>query len=271
MITASMLFAPDRVRDGMHRCFYCGASCGDDHSKKEYVKKTFTNRDIVKFPGSNYVCGPCVESLATVTQTKLVDGDIKTGRGAAPRTYSWVLDGKNNRAFSKKHFDFARSIIGCPPEPPFSIVLADSGKKQIIFRAPVNYDRDVFVVQFEEAHVCIKSSSWEYYLNTATIASAAIGKKMLSAPNQFSCFLNTVTLYGTEAPLEEWIKIHNEPMSKVASWVCKGKKDARDEDIVSSRISAEISGCSRREEHAAEQRTAGKDETNRSQLLFDFA
>jgi CRISPR type IV-associated protein Csf1 len=245
MITASYLFAPEKHQPGNQRCFYCGMLCGEHHTKDEYVKDTFTNRDIVKFPGSDFVCGCCVESMATLVTTTLIDGDVKSGRGGAPRTYSWVLDGRNNKAFSKAHMDFARNILSNPPEPPFSIILSDSGKKQLIFRAPVNYDRYRYVIQFEEVHVEIDLSRWDYILKCATMASAAIGKKALLSPNEFSCFLSSVTFYGTENPIEEWIEIYSEPMAKVAAWVCKGKEDARNEDFVSARIQTKDRGSDR--------------------------
>ena len=34
------------------KCFYCGKECGSEYKKKEFVKKTFTNYDIIKNPVS---------------------------------------------------------------------------------------------------------------------------------------------------------------------------------------------------------------------------
>lgn len=271
LLTASYLFSPEKHNPGEQRCYYCGLPCGDEFSKKEFVKPTFTNRDIVKFPGSDFVCGCCVASMDTFVDTTLVDGEVKTGRGGAPRTYSWVLSGSGNTAFSKKHFDYARQILSDPPAPPFSIVLSDSGKKQIIFRAPVNYDRERFVVQFEEEQIEIDASQWEYFLRTATIASAAIGKKALLNPDELMCFMSTVKYYGNEQPLEDWISIHNVPMAKVAAWVCKGKEDARDEDFVSTRIPAEAGRGDGLPEGERESGKTGGDQTGGDQLLFNFA
>lgn len=269
MITASKLFAPDEYRPGEHRCYYCGLDCDDSFTTKEHVKKTFTNRDVVKFPGSEHVCGCCVATLITITTTTLIDGDVKSGRGGAPRTYSWVLSPDGNKAFSKKHFGFAREVLSSPPAPPFSIVLADSGKKQIMFRAPVNHDRDNYTVQLEEQQIDI-DDGFASILEAATLASAAIGKKSLSKPDEFNNYRQCVELFGDESILENWISIHNEPMAKLATWVCKGKKDARDEDFVCARIPAENSRSGRPEKKERSEKRGGN-KTTGDQFLFDFA
>jgi CRISPR type IV-associated protein Csf1 len=244
IITASKLFAPHEHRKGDERCFYCGLDCDQSHTVKDHVKKTFTNLDIVKCPGSEYVCGCCVASLITVTTTVLFDGDVKTGRGAAPRTYSWVLTGHQNKAFSKKHFDFAREMLSNPPAPPFSIVLADSGKKQIIFRAPVNFERDIFNVQFEEEQILVDRARFEELLTLATYISAAAGKRALLSPD-FNTYRQCVEYFGDEKLIEQWDTVHSEPMAKLAAWVCKGKDDARLESSVSERLQTATCGDSR--------------------------
>lgn len=280
MKTASYLFAPHLYIAGEHRCFFCGLSCDETHTKKQYVKDTFTNRDIVAFPGSDYVCGCCVASLDTIVETKLIDGEVKTGRGGAPRTYSWVLTENGNSAFSKKHFCFARETISNPPEPPFSIVFADSGKKQIIFRAPVNYDREIFSIQFEEEQIEIRGLQFEEYLNIATRAAAAIGKKALLSPDEFSCFLACDKLYGTTDVLEKWIEIYTQPMAKVAAWLCESKgsqnertsreESERNDITIGTAIPSEIGGSDRLPEQKRKPEAARKCETVRDQLLLDF-
>jgi len=237
MITAPKLFAPSEYRHGKQRCFYCGIDCDESHTVKDYVKKTFTNYDIVACPGSAYVCGCCVASITTITTTVLIDGDIKTGRGGAPRTYSWVLTEHGNHAFSKKHLGFARDILLNPPTPPFAIILADSGKKQIIFRSPVNFDRNLFIVQLEELRVLVDRSRFQEVLGLATCISAAIGKKsLLLEPAAFNNYRRCIELFGDEELIDKWISIHNEPMAELAAWVCKGKEDARHDSFVSKRI-----------------------------------
>jgi hypothetical protein len=64
-MTASSLFA-SKNSEGVNRCYYCGTVCGDEYHTADYVKDTFTNRDIVRYPGFEFVCIGCVESMGQV-------------------------------------------------------------------------------------------------------------------------------------------------------------------------------------------------------------
>jgi hypothetical protein len=270
-ITASYLFAKEKYLLGDEKCFYCGISCGQEYNKKDFVKPTFTNRDIVKNPGSDYVCGCCVDSMRTGGDDLiLIDGDIKAARSATPRMYSWILSQSGNKAFSKRHLDFARSIIVDPPNPPFSIILADSGQKQLIFRAPVNYDKKSFVVLLEEKEISVFPYTIKKYLEIAVLVSAACGKKSLTDPDQFNNWKNVIEMYRSEIPLVEWIKIYLSPMGELAAWLCPGKEEALNGDFVSGRLQKETCGNS-----GQEVKNTGNGENNSqgrsNQILFDFA
>ncbi|MGD9157004.1 MAG: hypothetical protein PVG39_01230 [Desulfobacteraceae bacterium] len=245
MITASYLFDSSNYYHGQNKCYYCGLPCGNHYLKQDYVKETFTNRDIVKNPGSNFVCGCCISSFAGLGKTEQIDGTVKEGRGGAPRCYSWILTLDWKKAFTKRHLDFCRTILFDPPKPPFSIILADSGQKHLIFRAPVNYDRDMYSVLLEEKEIIVDRVQLRRILDCALIASAAIGKKSLTNPDQFINWKNTVEFYGSESPLEEWCNIFSSPLGELAAWICPGKEECRNESIVSTRIQTEVSGIDR--------------------------
>lgn len=271
-LTASYLFAPEQYISGNYVCFYCGLSCDDTYKTKQYVKDTFTNRDIVKYPGSEYVCGCCVASMATFAETVLIDGEVKKdGRSGAPRAYSWILTKHGNTAFSKKHMDYLRSVFNSPPTPPFAIVLSDSGKKQLIFRAPVNYDVSNFIVQFEDDQVLVDIHEWKRILPIATKLSAAVGKKALLDPCNFNTCLSCINYFGDEQPLEQWLAVYNTPVAKLAAWVCKGKDDARIEYSVKNGISEKIVERVRSERTSAKQNTGRGGKTTSNQLLLNFA
>lgn len=238
MITASYLFSKIKYNPGNEKCFYCGIDCDETYKKKEYVKKTFTNRDIVRYPGSDFICGCCVESLAGNYEVEQIDGTVKTGRAGQPRMYSWILTEKKRLAFTKKHLEFARENILSPPDPPFSIILADSGQKQLIFRAPVNYDKSRFVVMLEEKYIEANPVMLKIYLEKAILCSAAIGKIALKKPDEFNNYKNIIEYYGDELPLVEWMEIYNIPMGQLAAWLCPGKKEAKEhENVISRRVS----------------------------------
>jgi hypothetical protein len=103
-MTASQLFASN---PGPHKCYYCGTSCDSKHLTKDYVKDTFTNRDIVRFPGSEHVCTGCVSAMGEGEDEMLMlDGSVKVrqnARGMCPRMYSWVLTATERKAGTKAH------------------------------------------------------------------------------------------------------------------------------------------------------------------------
>ena len=238
MITASYLFKSEKYNLGENNCFYCGNNCDEQYTKKKFVKDSFTNRDIVKYPGSDFICGCCVESLSGIYEVEQIDGTKKSGRAGQPRMYSWILTEKKQSAFTKKHLFFARENIFFPPDPPFSIVLADSGQKQLIFRTPVNFDKVCFDVMLEEKIINVKPKILKSYLDKAILCSAAIGKIALKNPDKFNNYRSIIEMYGNEVPLVEWMEIYNSPMGELAAWLCPGKKEAlKNGNVISRRIS----------------------------------
>lgn len=267
-ITASRLFAPDQYKTGNNRCYFCGLDCDDSHKTKDHVGPSFTNRAEVYHPESLFVCGCCVASTQGLAETTDISGETRIGRAGAPRMYSWVLSEAGNKAFNKKYMDFARASVLCPPEPPFSIVLADSGQKQLIFRSPVNHDRNVFIVQLEERRIEVDLSVFGSVLERATQLSAATGKKALIEPDRIGNFIQCVDFYGNESAIEKWIEIYSTPMGILASWLCKGKEDARNDECISGRIQEE--NC-RSIDHSPETEKPRTPERTGNQLLFNFA
>ncbi|ADK81620.1 hypothetical protein [Sediminispirochaeta smaragdinae] len=269
MITASYLFAPNKYNIGEHRCFYCGMPCDGTYTKKKYVKQTFTNRDIVKYPGSDYVCGCCVESLSGIYEVTQIDGTTKIGRAGQPRMYSWVLTENKKLAMTKKHLRVLRRICLSPPKPPFSIVLADSGQKQLIFRAPVNYDQNIFSVLLEEKEISVEIATLKKYLQKAKLVAAAIGKIALKNPDEFINYKNIIDLYGSEGPLVEWIKIYSSPLGELAAWLCPGKEEAKNDFVISTRISSKAGGIGRYVEKSTGNGREGN-QGGSDQVLFEF-
>ena len=80
------------------KCFYCGKECGSEYKKKEFVKKTFTNYDIIKNPVSEYICDECVWAFGSKSEIQMIDGEVRQGN---PRNYSWFIT-KTKRTDGKK-------------------------------------------------------------------------------------------------------------------------------------------------------------------------
>jgi len=230
---ASYFFGHD---SGNKLCYFCGNECNQRFNTTDYVKDTFTNRDIICFPGSQYVCQGCVESLGngSYDEMLMLDGTIKlrkNARGMSPRMYSWILTQKERLAATKAHIKDLREIILKPPNPPFAIVLADSGQKQIIFRCPVAYDQDNFPVLLEEEVIIVNIEHLKGYLEIATRLSAAVGKIALLEPNSINVVTRLFEYYGGsfESLYVSWLKIYRQPLARLAAWLCKNKEESENE------------------------------------------
>ena len=210
-----------------YRCYYCGAPCDDSHTTKFHVQDTFTNRDAVHFPGSPYICPGCVEaSGAGPDKMEMLDGSIKVRenqRGMQPRMYSWVITPAKRWAATKAHIVLLRAFIMNPPEPPFVVVLTDSGQKQLLFRAPVAHDRDRFPVMLEDHVIEVYREELGRALVAADALAEAIGKPALLAPYSMSQWIACEAHHGTTDPMEAWGEWKNTNTGKLAAWLAKSK------------------------------------------------
>jgi hypothetical protein len=274
-MTASQLFAGNKHNHGTNKCYYCGSECDDQYTTKDYVKDSFTNRDIVKYPQSKYVCFGCVYSLGGGEDTMpFIDGSTKerqNKRGMCPRMYSWVLDGKNNMAGTKAHIKQWRQLILNPPEPPFSIVLAESGQKQIIFRAPIAMDTENFNILLEDQVIEVNKEQLKNLLALALPVVAALGKPALTGEINFNSYNRYMEYHGEIESLEKWIEVKNQPLASLAAWLSPSKEDAQNEHRSTERreIPADISRACGQEPSTT---TNGNriDQGSGDQILFDF-
>ena len=250
-LTASMLFAGQSQCAGEYRCYYCGAYCDETYKTNEYVKSTFTNRDIVRFPGSEYVCFGCVESLGQGPDSiEMIDGTIKertTPRGMQPRMYSWVLTQTKKVAATKAHRKYLREIILNPPEPPFVIVIADSGQKQLIFRAPVAMSRDGYPLLLEDQRIEVVPAVLLERLKMTPPICAALGKPALLGEITTGSYVRYEEYHSSIDGLERWLRIREEPMSRLAAWLSPSKEEAQYEypGIKRTGIQAKTGGYNR--------------------------
>jgi len=232
-MTASELFAGRNHNNGDHNCYYCGASCDDQYKTADYVKETFTNRDIVKYPQSQYVCIGCVKSLGNgEDEMPFIDGTTKireNARGMCPRMYSWILFPDHKLAGTKAHIKQWREILLNPPDPPFAIVLAESGQKQLIFRAPVAMDKNSFSILLEDEAIEVIPEQLAERIEMCTPICAALGKPALEGDISFLSYTRYQEYHGEIESFEKWLAIRSEPLSRLAAWLSKSKEDAQNE------------------------------------------
>ncbi|MFZ2635553.1 MAG: hypothetical protein WAX33_04355 [Rectinemataceae bacterium] len=230
-MTTSQLFAVSF--EGVNSCYYCGAACDDTHRSTDYVKDTFTNRDIVAFPGSSFVCHGCAESLgAGPDSMQMIDGTTKVrenARGMQPRMYSWVLTSGVKLAATKAHISLLRQVVLDPPEPPFAIILTDSGQKQLIFRAPIALSQDHYPLLLEDERIEVDIASLRELLVMATKVVAATGKPALQGNISFGNINAYFEHFGDTDGIERWLEVRDRPLSRLAAWLCAAREEARGE------------------------------------------
>jgi len=274
-MTASILFAGSKHKQGVNRCYYCGADCDETYPVGDFVKDTFTNRDIVAFPGSSFVCEGCAESLGVGDDEMLMlDGSTKVrenARGMQPRMYSWILSEEKRIAATKAHISLLRSAILEPPAPPFSIILADSGQKQLIFRAPVAMARNDFPVMLEDEVIGVNIELLKSRIALALPIAAALGKPALTGDIGFSSYTRYEQYHGNIDGLEAWEAVKHQPISRLAAWLSKSKEDAQNECPAIERrgIPAEARGISGPVEEASGIGIGG-DKRGSDQIMFDL-
>jgi len=225
-----MLFAGHEHETGPHKCYYCGADCGDAYRTEDYVKDTFTNRDIVKYPTSDYVCRGCVMSIGEGWgDMTMIDGTKKyftTPRGMAPRMYSWLITSEKRIAFTKAHIYVIREMLTTPdklPPPPFAVVIADSGQKQLIFRAPVAWSKEVFPVMLEDQVIEMSPEGLRERLYLAGRISSNLGKPVLKEQPNMKTYIAARKAGLKEQDLMKWAAVMHEPLSQLAAWLAPPK------------------------------------------------
>lgn len=248
MITPTIFFSRELYKEGQHQCYYCGSPCDELYTTKDYVKDTFTNRDIVMRPGSSYVCGGCVASLNERATITLIDGEVREGQRV--RQYSWILTKDCATAATKRHISQLREIVICPPEPPFGIILSDSGQKHLMFRSRIAMSRESFPVMLEDEIIQVDPSLLSERIEFLKRLIAATGKPALEERYSTGFAIRLFELYGDRAEemLEEFSAIKDEPLTRLALWLSPNKEDCTNEladrgEINAGRVSAKDSGA----------------------------
>jgi len=207
-------------------CFYCGERCDDKYSIKEYVKKTFTNYDIIKSPSSKYICKECVWAFGSKSKIKMIDGENREG---SPRNYCWYITKNKKIAYTKSHMEYLRKLlIDEKLETPFKIIISDSGQKHLIFRSNWNYQNNNFEIQFEEESIIIKKEELYKTLQLANKLSAVFGKMNLLKCDDVSYSISYFKYYNNLDDYYRWLKIKDKKISKLAAWLSKNQKEAQD-------------------------------------------
>jgi len=205
-------------------CFFCGGG-GATVPISDVLLDTFSALSSVRARGSKVACVGCQWAMAT-HEEGFVDagGELRTGRAAQPRLYSWIVTAIEARAHTKAHLDLLRAACLNPPIP-CAICLSDSGQKHLLYLTPVATERFYPTVTLEGRSITYRVKDLGYALDIAIKIAAACGKPGLDSPN-FSALLERYGVADAEALLLCWGRLRTTPLGELAAWLAPSKESA---------------------------------------------
>lgn len=158
----------------MNNCYLCGCSPA---TKPLLLKDSFTAHSLAKCPHSQYLCYRCDWSINL--RANYFNPNKNKYSVLYSRNWSWLYKGTKliapNFNGEKDGLpivenlptrELLREWLVNPPEPPFTIAIAESGQKHILFLAQEALSREMFPVLFELDLIYINHYQFTDLLNT---------------------------------------------------------------------------------------------------------
>ena len=223
-MTASKLYYND---EGNKNCYFCNSECSNNILVSSFIKKTFTNYNLVKNPNSLYVCKGCYFSMTdkNIKELEMPDEEIKYNQSA--RTYSWVLTKNFKQAFTKRHIQELKQFILYPIDTPFSIIISNSGKKHLIFRTPISYTRDNYFLQFEEEIIYINIEELKNRIDLCEKIISFCGKKGVMKYSEYKISKYCLDEID-DSILDKFFYIRKEKLTELAVYLSNNKEKCND-------------------------------------------
>lgn len=173
--------------------------CGNPATKKLSLKDTFTAHSLAKCPDSDKLCNRCHWAIP-LRCWYFNPGKSKWNK-LFSRNWSWLFqddtliapkiegehtEGKDTFAIVSELPTRAniRQWILEPPEPPFTIAIAESGQKHILPWAQQGLNRDRFPVQFEIDSLMIDRGEFDELIkNYESLMNLDFGKGEIDSGN----------------------------------------------------------------------------------------
>lgn len=207
-------------RIGQQRCFFCLAPCDESNPAAKIVKKSFTSRDTVG--GGDYVCHGCIAAMNEKATVTMADGEVRDKQKV--RSYSWVIGGKAIAA-SKAHRDWLLQQCLDPPQPPFAIVISDSGQKHLLYRGRVSHSRETVTVTLEGDPITYAPAELRDRLELCKQVAAVLGKPALRETPKPSSLAKLIEHHGDESLPDRWLSVREQPLTRLAIWFTPAKKE----------------------------------------------
>ena len=155
----------------MDRCYFCGAPA----TVPVQLKATFTSQNLARVPDSRHSCERC-DYWLNLRCWYFNPHKQQWSKLFSRNWSSLFVDGKlispiieGNHSDGKDTFPTVRNLptraeirswLLEPPQPPFTICIAESGQKHIVMWSQIAYSRERFPVQFEMDNIQIDRQSF---------------------------------------------------------------------------------------------------------------
>lgn len=237
---------------GSRHCFYCGGKCAEGQSipASEHVKKSFTSRDTVA--GGDLVCLGCVAAMDERATIQLADGTVREKQKV--RCYSWVITHDKPIAATKSHRQWLLETCLSPPEPPFVIMLSDSGQKHLLYRAAVCHSREVITITLEDQRITYTPDELRERLLLCKKIAAATGKPAILESPSPSAQMRVLEHFADESLLADWLSVREHPLTRLAAWLTPASKECQ---IDFPKPNAKLATKTRRADNRTVQATLG--------------
>lgn len=159
-------FQPPQPRRGSRYgpddpCWLCGGPThGIGWPRKVGIPETFTDHALAKCLPSEAVCQPCValsrssgwQQFAAQHPGQGYWLTFPTKEGKKPRDFNWLYA---SHVFTPDRHESPdrprwRELLLGPPTPPFVFVMAESGKKQLIFKSRLSNSKNRYWLQTDD-------------------------------------------------------------------------------------------------------------------------
>jgi hypothetical protein len=226
------------------RCYLCAAAIGASLPIAAVITPTFTGHDGARCPSSTRVCVPCAWSLK--------DSSPVIGRsGGKWRNYSHAVVNGRWFAFTKKveeRRELAHLLCWPPFDREWCAVVAESGQKQLAYRAPVAWGTRRCSVQFEERTIAYEPAKLRDLLGRIEKMLVTFSKTEVASGDWLSY---RIAAYGCEKFAEESAALLPARGSDLFGFAvflaAKPDDDGKDEDDGEIGIENEGGGAERRD------------------------
>ncbi|MDZ7922740.1 MAG: hypothetical protein U5M23_01485 [Marinagarivorans sp.] len=144
-------------------CWLCAGNTGGvGWHVSDAIGSAFTDCLAAKSNNSSTLCQACAalmkkEAWVTACEKFNHSPHFPVKDGKEPFLSNWMFSSHlfSEGVWIKPDRKQARDLLLSPPQPPFVITLAAVGKKHIIFRSNISFDRDSYFVQLDEMTISV--------------------------------------------------------------------------------------------------------------------